>query len=53
MPGLQLLDGRHALALARTRKLDNDIERGKRQQMIIRAMMDQVKSPLQSRSSAA
>ncbi|WP_432354547.1 LCP family protein [Sporosarcina sp. A2] len=45
MPGLQLLDGRHALALARTRKLDNDIERGKRQQMIIRAMMDQVKSP--------
>lgn len=45
MPGLQVLDGRHALALARTRKLDNDIERGKRQQMIIQAMMDQAKSP--------
>ncbi|MDW0110777.1 LCP family protein [Sporosarcina aquimarina] len=45
MPGLQTLDGRHALALARTRKLDNDIERGKRQQMIIEAMMDQAKSP--------
>ena len=45
MPGLQVLDGRHALALARTRKLDNDIERGKRQQMIIQAMMDQAKTP--------
>lgn len=45
MPGLQTLDGRHALALARTRKLDNDIERGKRQQMIIQAMMDKAKSP--------
>ncbi len=45
MPGLQTLDGRHALALARTRKLDNDIERGKRQQMIIQAMMDRAKSP--------
>ena len=44
MPGLQTLDGRHALALARTRKLDNDIERGKRQQMIIQAMMEQAKS---------
>ena len=33
--GMQHLDGKHALALARTRKLDSDIERGKRQQMII------------------
>lgn len=43
--GLQHLDGRHALALARTRKLDNDIERGKRQQLILTSMMDQAKSP--------
>lgn len=39
-PGLQELDGRHALALARTRYLDNDIERGKRQQMILEALAD-------------
>ncbi|MCM3088114.1 LCP family protein [Bhargavaea ginsengi] len=39
-PGLQELDGRHALALARTRMLDNDIERGKRQQMILEALAD-------------
>ncbi|MBP1969379.1 LCP family protein required for cell wall assembly [Virgibacillus natechei] len=38
--GEQTLDGEEALALARTRKLDNDIERGKRQQDIITAMMD-------------
>lgn len=38
-PGLQHLDGRHALALARTRKLDSDVERGKRQQMILEAIM--------------
>lgn len=37
-PGLQTLDGRHALALARTRKLDSDIERGKRQQQILTAI---------------
>jgi polyisoprenyl-teichoic acid--peptidoglycan teichoic acid transferase len=37
--GLQTLDGEEALALARTRKLDNDIERGKRQQEIIKAIM--------------
>lgn len=37
-PGLQTLDGREALALARTRKQDNDIERGKRQQEIIKAI---------------
>lgn len=43
--GLQHLDGRHALALARTRKLDSDIERGKRQQLILTAMMEQAKSP--------
>ncbi|MCH7320633.1 LCP family protein [Solibacillus sp. MA9] len=36
--GLQTLDGREALALARTRKQDSDIERGKRQQEIIKAI---------------
>lgn len=43
-PGLQELDGEEALALARTRKLDNDIERGKRQQQIIKAIMDRAAS---------
>ncbi len=33
--GTHHLDGRHTLALARTRKLDSDVERGKRQQMIL------------------
>src|SRR5690625_4809 len=39
-PGVQELDGEEALALARTRKMDNDIERGKRQQEIIKAIVD-------------
>lgn len=39
-PGKQILNGEEALALARTRKQDNDIERGKRQQEIIQAIMD-------------
>lgn len=38
--GIQHLDGRHALALARTRKLDSDVERGKRQQQILQAIME-------------
>jgi len=38
--GIQDLNGEEALALARTRKLDNDIERGKRQQEIIKAIID-------------
>lgn len=42
--GLQTLDGRHALALARTRYVDNDIERGKRQQMILEAVIDKATS---------
>ncbi|WP_203245898.1 LCP family protein [Sporosarcina beigongshangi] len=42
--GLQHLDGKHALALARTRKLDSDVERGKRQQMILQAIMKQAVS---------
>lgn len=39
-PGRQTLNGEEALALARTRKLDNDIERGKRQQEILKAIVD-------------
>lgn len=44
LPGKQQLDGEEALALARTRKLDNDIERGKRQQDIIKAVVDKAAS---------
>ncbi|WP_164218488.1 LCP family protein [Virgibacillus sp. YIM 98842] len=40
LPGEQELNGEEALALARTRKLDNDIERGKRQQDLIKAIVD-------------
>lgn len=39
LPGMQTLDGEEALALARTRKMDNDIERGKRQQEILKGVM--------------
>ncbi|SDK14107.1 LCP family protein [Sediminibacillus albus] len=38
-PGEQTLNGEEALALARTRKQDNDLERGKRQQEIIKAII--------------
>ncbi len=44
MPGVQELDGEEALALARTRKLDNDVERGKRQQLVLKAIVDQTVS---------
>lgn len=43
-PGFQELDGEEALALARTRKKDNDIERGKRQQEIIKAIVNKAVS---------
>lgn len=43
-PGLQELNGKEALALARTRKQDNDIERGKRQQEILTAILSKVAS---------
>ena len=43
-PGFQKLDGREALALARTRKQDNDLERGKRQQMILQSIMKEAAS---------
>ncbi|MUV37290.1 uncharacterized protein JNUCC1_01096 [Lentibacillus sp. JNUCC-1] len=42
--GYQKLDGKHALALARTRKYDSDIERGKRQQEIIKIIADEATS---------
>jgi polyisoprenyl-teichoic acid--peptidoglycan teichoic acid transferase len=38
--GVQTLNGEEALALARTRKKDNDIERGKRQQQILKAILE-------------
>ena len=37
--GLQELNGEEALALARTRHYDNDIERGKRQQEIVKSVL--------------
>lgn len=43
-PGEQLLNGEEALALARTRKQDNDLERGKRQQEIIKAVITKTAS---------
>jgi len=42
--GYQHLNGEEALALARTRKKDNDIERGKRQQEIIKAIIKKAAS---------
>lgn len=42
--GYQTLNGSEALALARTRHYDNDIERGKRQQMIIESIMNKILS---------
>ncbi|MGE7622484.1 LCP family protein [Viridibacillus sp. NPDC096237] len=43
-PGMQTLNGRQALALARTRKQDSDIQRGERQQMILAAIMKKASS---------
>ncbi|WP_423408259.1 LCP family protein [Heyndrickxia sp. MSNUG] len=43
-PGVQTLDGEQALALARTRKQDSDIYRGKRQQEILKAIMTKAAS---------
>lgn len=37
--GYQTLNGEQALALARTRKIDNDVKRGHRQQLIIEAII--------------
>ncbi|HZG74176.1 MAG TPA: LCP family protein [Chondromyces sp.] len=43
-PGVQILNGEEALALARTRNYDNDIERGKRQQAIMEAVITEAAS---------
>ncbi|AWE06373.1 transcriptional regulator [Lysinibacillus sp. 2017] len=43
-PGFQELNGREALAFARTRKQDSDIERGKRQQEVIKAIASKASS---------
>ncbi|MEI3607591.1 LCP family protein [Pseudogracilibacillus sp. SE30717A] len=43
-PGVQKLDGEEALALARTRKKDSDVERGKRQQEIMKALAERTLS---------
>ncbi|MGG0657722.1 LCP family protein [Rummeliibacillus pycnus] len=43
-PGMQTLNGREALALARTRHQDNDIKRGERQQMILEAIIKKASS---------
>ncbi|MCR2821413.1 LCP family protein [Lederbergia panacisoli] len=43
-PGMQTLDGEEALAFARTRKIDNDIERGKRQQEVMKAIVKKAAS---------
>ncbi|MDX8360461.1 LCP family protein [Cytobacillus sp. IB215316] len=42
--GLQTLNGEEALALARTRKIDTDVERGKRQQLILEAIVKKAAS---------
>ncbi|HYK74962.1 MAG TPA: LCP family protein [Pseudoneobacillus sp.] len=42
--GYQKLNGEEALALARTRHYDSDIERGKRQQQIIKSIMSKASS---------
>lgn len=43
-PGFQTLNGEEALAYARTRKIDSDIERGKRQQEVIKAIISKASS---------
>ena len=42
--GIQTLNGEEALAFARTRKMDNDMERGKRQQELIEAIISKAMS---------
>lgn len=42
--GYQTLNGEEALALARTRKIDNDVKRGERQQLIIKAIVKKAMS---------
>jgi LCP family protein required for cell wall assembly len=42
--GLQVLDGRMALIYARTRHGSSDFERSRRQQQVLRALLDQVRA---------
>lgn len=42
--GMQKLNGEQALALARTRKIDNDVKRGERQQLIVQSVIEQALS---------
>jgi anionic cell wall polymer biosynthesis LytR-Cps2A-Psr (LCP) family protein len=42
--GLQVLDGRTALIYARSRHLSTDFDRGRRQQQVLRALLEQVKA---------
>ncbi|MGY0400594.1 LCP family protein [Carnobacterium jeotgali] len=42
--GYQTLNGEEALALARTRKIDNDVMRGERQQLLIQAIVEKALS---------
>jgi LCP family protein required for cell wall assembly len=42
--GLQVLDGRSALIYARSRHASNDFDRGRRQQQVLRALLDQVRA---------
>ncbi|GIO26927.1 LCP family protein [Ornithinibacillus bavariensis] len=44
MPGYQKINGEQALALVRSRKYDNDIERSKRQQEMIRTIFKEATS---------
>jgi LCP family protein required for cell wall assembly len=41
--GLQVMNGRTALIYARSRHLSTDFDRGRRQQQVLRALLDQVK----------
>src|SRR5699024_2063606 len=43
-PGKQNVNGEEALALARTRKYDSDVDRGKRQQELIKKIADKATS---------
>ncbi len=43
-PGLQLMDGRTSLVYARSRHSSNDFDRSKRQQQVLRAVLQQVQS---------
>jgi len=42
-PGVQVMDGRTALAYARSRHTSSDFDRSRRQQQVLRALLDQVR----------